>query len=604
MLKGGRSALPRLSLDTLASVLIFVSTLLIFWLSPVHQITDSHYSMLLSESLLKHQSFTLDNFNLPRLEPNVNTRDYYVMNGNIWQLELARGHIYYYFPPGSSILSVSYVAVANAAGVSAARSDGTYNPAGEERIETGLAAILMALLAVVFYFTCRSVLPVRWSVLITIAGALGTQVWSVASRGLWSHTWETFLAGIVVYILLSSEMGKRKLNGIVLASVLAWMYFVRPSASVLVVAVSCYVFVYQREAFLRYLVTGGFWFAGFLVYSWSHFGKPLPSYYSATRLRFDLFPIALAGNLVSPSRGLLVYVPVILFIVYLLARYRETLVARRLVWLSLIIIGLHLVLTSSFANLWGDWWGGASYGPRYMTELVPWFMLLAILCVKAMTRWREQHPQRLPGKVFETATAVLLLALSVFINARGALSLDTWKWSQPFTDKQLRAQLWDYRHPQFLAGLQLPAPPTEFPLIEAGRRIDFGTAAADKYLWYGWSGAESGFRWSDGRKASFVFALNEARDLILQINMEPFLAPDLQEQTVVLRLNDESVETFHLVDGQTMVYETMLPRRLLATHNVITFELPNAASPISLKIGKDTRVLGIRIAWLEFQDKK
>src|SRR5215813_8979678 len=91
--------------DFLTAALLFTSVLLIFWLSPVHQVTDSHYSMLLSEALLKHHTFALDTFNLPRLEPNVSTRDYYVMNGDIWQLELAGGHIYYYFPPGSSVLS-------------------------------------------------------------------------------------------------------------------------------------------------------------------------------------------------------------------------------------------------------------------------------------------------------------------------------------------------------------------------------------------------------------------------------------------------------------------------------------------------------------------
>jgi len=519
------------------------------------------------------------------------------MNGDIWQLELAENHLYYYFPPGSSILSLPYVAVANAVGVSAAKPDGTYNPEGEIRIETGLAAILMAALAAVFYFTSRLILPLTWSVLIAVAGVLGTQVWSTASRGLWSHTWETFLTAIVVYMLLAFETGKQRINSIALASVLSWMYFVRPSAGVVVFAVSIYVASCCREAFVKYLIAGSLWLAGFVVYSWIHYGKELPSYYRASRLRFDLFPVAFAGNLISPSRGLLVYVPVTLFVVYLLGRYRQVLIARRLVWLSLSIIVLHVVLTSAFANLWGDWWGGASYGPRYMTDVVPWLVLLAGIAVKA---WRER--QGGIRTLVETACGLLLVAMSVFINARGAVSLETWKWTQPATDKQLRAQLWDWHHPQFLAGLQSHAPPTEFPLLQTEARIDFRTPEADKYLWYGWSGAESNFRWSDGREATFVFALDDVNDLALQVKLGPFLAgASLPQQNLVIKLNKEPVKTVRLSESEIRVYAIALPRNLLSKQNVLTFELAEAASPASLGISNDYRQLGIRVEWLELR---
>ncbi|HKZ01375.1 MAG TPA: hypothetical protein VJ180_04005, partial [Pyrinomonadaceae bacterium] len=480
--------------------------------------------MLLSESLLRHRSFALDGFNLPRLEPNVSTRDQYVMNGDIWQLELARGHIYYYFPPGSSILSLPFVTVSNALGISAANTDGTYNPENETRIQTTLAAILMAFLAAVFYFTSRLILPQVWSVLIALAGSFGTQIWSTASRGLWSHTWAAVLTGLIVYFLVAGEVGRRKINPILVASLLAWLYFVRPNGSIVGSAVTVYIFFFQRELSARYALTGALWLAGFVAYSWIHFGKPLPSYYRAGRLRFDLLPVALAGNILSPSRGLFIYVPALLFVVYLLIRYRKSLPLNRLVGLSLAICALHILFASMFANLWGDWWGGASFGARYTTELVPWFVLLTVLgwkgrmtardlckpgsanrltderldytarvaATKAIPSTKSHESHEITQKTFragfsntkqgaqarrfayktEIVAALLLLGLSIFINARGATSLDTWKWSQPSTDQQLRAQLWDWRHPQFLAGLQPPAPPVEFTLVQPPILID------------------------------------------------------------------------------------------------------------------------------------
>jgi hypothetical protein len=585
--------------DVLTGGLIFIITLLVFWFSPVHQVTDSHYSMLLSEALLKHRSFALDNYNIPRLNPNVSTRDYYVMNGDIWQLELARGHIYYYFPPGSSVLSLPYVAVANALGISSANDDGTYNPQNEIRIQTGLAAILTALTAFVFYFTSRLLLPQIPSVIIALAASLGTQLWSIASRGLWSHTWATLLTAGIVWTLLAGETGRRKINPIILATLLAWLYFVRPNGSIVVVAVTIFILLFYRPIFARFVLTGAIWLTAFITYSWLHFGKLLPSYYQASRLRFDLLPVALAGNLFSPSRGLILYVPALLFVGYLLIRYWKQVPNRRLVWLAISISAFHILLVSTFANLWGDWWGGASFGPRYTTELVPWFVLLALLGLKggsthettAATGWRYVEP----------AVGALLVFVSVFINGRGATSLDTWKWSQPSTDRQLRAQLWDWRHPQFLAGLQSPAPPVEFPLVQPGTEIDLAAPQAGQYLWYGWSGSETGLRWSDGREATIVFGLADMRDLLLEIRMEPFLAgTQIVSQRLNIKLNNQHLQALTLSDGEMKSYTLKLPQTILKHQNVITIEMPDATSPRSLKTGKDERLLGVRVGSVRF----
>lgn len=615
------SAPSRVSLDFLNGALIFVLSLLVFWFSPVHQVTDSQYSMLLSESLLRHRSFVLDGFNLPRLEPNVSTRDHYVMNGDIWQLELAQGHIYYYFPPGSSILSLPFVTVANALGISAANSDGTYNLENEKRIQTAQAAILMALLATVFYFTSRLILPHVWSVVIALAGGFGTQIWSTASRGLWSHTWAAFLTASIIYFLVAGEVGRRNINPLVMASLLAWLYFVRPIGSIVAGAMTIYILFFHRDLFVRYAITGILWLAGFIAYSLIHFERPLPSYYQAGRLRFDLLPVALAGNILSPSRGLFVYVPALLFVIYLVIRYRKHLPLNRLVGLSLAICGLHILFASMFANLWGDWWGGASFGPRYSTEIVPWFVLLTILGLKGRMMADEHFAAEaitpvdsLPDarvSMFparnrllargEIVIGALLLGLSILVNARGATSWDTWKWSQPSTDQQLRALLWDWRHPQFLAGLQSPAPPVEFPLVQAPIVIDVTSPESGKYLWYGWSGPEKNLRWTDGKEASIVFSLNEARALLLEMKLAPFLSGSrLMQQNLTLKLNDQPLKSLTMSDGDMRIYSFSLPKSLLKTRNVLAIELPDAASPASLNVGSDNRQLGISVESMRF----
>ena len=131
-----------------------------------------------------------------------------------------------------------------------------YNPHGEVMIEAGLAALLMALLAAIFFYTARILLSPGWSAVIALGGALGTQVYSTASRALWSETWGILLLGVVIFMLLAHESGKRHLSPILLATLLSWMYFVRPTFAVPIVAISIYLFLFHRALLLRYAITG------------------------------------------------------------------------------------------------------------------------------------------------------------------------------------------------------------------------------------------------------------------------------------------------------------------------------------------------------------
>lgn len=589
----------RIKPDALTAGLIFIVAFFIFSASPLTQYTDSKYSMLLSQSLLEHRSFTLDGYAIPRLKPLYNNNAY--KNGDMYQLELVGDHLYYYFPPGASVLSAPFVTVMNLFGVSAANADGTYNLQGEGRIQSGLAALLMALLAVVFYYTSRLLLPPGWSLIIALGGVLGTPVWSTASRGMWTHTWSILLLGTLILIVLARETGKRELSPVILASLLSWMYFVRPTSSIFIVALSVYVFLYHRRVFLRYAITGAAWFAGFIAFSWYHYGQMLPNYNRAGRLSFEQFWTGFAGNLISPSRGLLVYVPALLFIAYLLARYRKQIVFPRLVWLALLVSIIHLTVSAGFT----PWHGGYCYGPRYSTDLVPWFVLLGILGVKAMLTWRDENTTRINAVAWNASLigGSLLLLLSVFINGRGAISPETETWNKlPVDVDKWPNKVWDWTYPQFLAGLVRPPPPENFPMV--GNRINFAQPMSERYLYYGWSGNENEFRWTDDDEAAIVFALNDITDADLQMKLSPFLVPgQVSEQRVIISLNGRKIETLALRETAAREYSLALPQELLRRKNILTFELPDAASPMSLGISNDSRLLGMAMYWLQIRSR-
>jgi len=576
---------------------IFCLTLVLFLTARVHQVSDSNYSMLVSESLMKHRSFTLDQYAIPRYEP---TWTGYFRDGPIYQLELVNGHLYYYLPPGTSILSIPYVAVLNVFGLSAANPDGTYNPRGEVRIEASLAALLMALLACIFFFTARLILPRGWSVIVALSGALGTQVYSTASRALWSETWGIFLLGLVVLLLVAYETGRHRFHPVLLASLLSWSYFVRPTFVLPILAITFYVLVFHRRFFLSYALTGAAWFSGFVYYSWSHFGKWLPGYYQASRLQFDNFWSALAGHLVSPARGLLVYVPVLFFVAYLLVRYRRQLTYPRLVWLSLWIISTHLIVISAFQH----WWGGHSFGPRLATGLVPWFVLLGILALGAMLKaatTRSNTAGSLKAGRIQLVCGGLLLVLSLFINTVGATEHATWLWNQrPLDIDRHPERLWDWRQPQFLAKFLPFPPPREYPGLST-TRIEFSNPEAERYLWYGWNEAENGSRWADN-DAALVFATVDNNTRVLRLNISPFLVPGkLDSQAVMVALNGQPLTTLTLRDPQPQVYSLTLPGGMLRDKNILSFQMPQAQSPQRLGTGEDPRLRSINLHWMEIQ---
>ncbi len=429
-----------------AGALIFITTLAVFLLSQVNQVSDSRYSLLVSHSLLQGGRLDISPYAIADVvvgTPGV------PRGARAYQFELVNGRVYYYFPIGSSVLSIPFVAVANVLGVSVVDQDGAYQARTEDALQRTFAALLMASFSWLVFSMSSLLLSVRLSLLTSFGCALGTQVWSTASRALWSDTWGIVLVGLAVYFLVQHETGRRPLRPMLLASLLAWAYIVRPTNSIAILCIAVYLFAAHRATFSRFALCGGAWAIAFVGYSFAHFGQALPSYYLANRLTFDSFWTALAGNLVSPSRGLFVFVPTLLFVAYLLIRYRRHVELRGLAALALCIVAAHIVMVSGF----GHWWGGHSYGPRLLTGLVPWFALLGMLALRA--RLMSQANADAGGPPVRTrrenVVGSLLLFISIAIHLHGATNARAYEWNaKPVDVDFMPSRLWDWSDPQFL----------------------------------------------------------------------------------------------------------------------------------------------------------
>jgi hypothetical protein len=448
-----RATSSSLLLTNRLRALLFSVCFVVFELSPVFALSDSNYSMLLSESILRNHSTHLNGYRFPSpIQQSARCASPIgpiAIEFQTYQLDIVDGNVVYCYPNGTSLLSVPFVWVMNLFGVREATSTGECNRAGEIKTQRLLASLLMATLSVIVVFnTALLLVDTMPALVIAIGTAFGTQMWSTASRVMWSHTWFIFLGGLVAMVLLRREARVGESQPILLATLLSWMYFTRPTGIVPITCITIYMFAYLRVEFVAYAISGAVWFAAFVLYSWFTFGKVIPDYYLDSRMHPGQLASSLPAILFSPSRGLFVFVPILIFVFYLLIRYWQAVPHRRLATLAIAIVLLQFVTISC----WPVWWGGLSYGPRLLTDLVPWFALIAILGCAA-----RSHGGSSNLSTSEMVMAASLLILSIMINARGAISWSTTHWQLDVALDQHPERALDWSYPEFLAGL-IPVP--------------------------------------------------------------------------------------------------------------------------------------------------
>ena len=223
-------------------VAIFVITWVIFIVSPVRVLTDSRYAALVGPALASW---------IAGAGPVVSESRRPPLPGP------DRGRARLSLVPDRRASPGDAVRLAaGSPRVFGGRSGRGVQRAGRHDRPGRLAATAMALLAVVVFKTALAVLPPRWSGVVALASVLGTQIWSNSSRVLWGDTFLVLIMGIAIWRLVLHEKGTRPLSAPLLATVLAWGYFARPTASIAIVAVTLYLLLHHRRLVLPFVATG------------------------------------------------------------------------------------------------------------------------------------------------------------------------------------------------------------------------------------------------------------------------------------------------------------------------------------------------------------
>ena len=139
----------------------------------------------------------------------------------------------------------------------------------------------------------------------------------------------------------------------------------------------------------------------------------------------------------------------------------------------------------------------------------------------------------------------------------------------------------------------------------AGQRIDFSSAGSgQRYVRSGWSVGESWGRWSLGKTALLRLRLSPlppASSISLQLRLLAYVNDRHPEQNVAVSVNGKQVRnlSFHAEQKGGEAREETIAANVGADGEIaLSLYTPDAASPRSLGLGDDDRVLGVGLVSL------
>jgi hypothetical protein len=337
-------------------------------------------------------------------------------------------------------------------------------PGGANVLAAFSASVISGLSVGLVFFMARGRLAAGGAAAVALGFGLGTGMWPTVSQTLWQH--ETAILGLAIAMLPFTREPIEVRGAVAIGAGLALAGMARPqlSPAIAVVLAGTFALGGAKQGAVAAAIAGS-GAAIIITCNLLWFGTPLGAAPMLEALHetvhgisasFTLNPEGLAGLLISPNRGLLVYSPVVLVAAAGLGTAVREGMRSPLLW-CLAAATVQWLFYGSYAV----WWGGYTYGPRYMLDVLPLAAPLAAAGL-AVLRTRIAH-----------ATAVLLLTWSVVVAATGAFCYPHEQWNNdPTNVDRDHARLWDWTDIQIARCWQRGPSPQNFNLFtrEAFRR--------------------------------------------------------------------------------------------------------------------------------------
>jgi len=335
-------------------------------------------------------------------------------------------HVCSIFPPGIAFLAFPFFL--------------PFVLAGANALDLGLlvrvghvaAATIEVIATLLLWSVMRRFASERWSLALVILYFFGTSVRTIASQALWQHAGVHLAVAIALWLVFLARpvtLWRELAAGVALG----FGAVVRQTTAMLVP----FVPAARVRATVLAIVGAAIGVLPLLVYSNLAFGNLLEQGYGTKP--FDTSPlIGLYGLMLSPSRGLFVYEPYLLFAFATIVLLRP---GRDHLELRLLSLVYAWVATAILYSTYAEWWGGRVFGPRFLDDLAPaLFLLLA---------WGIGHGLLARGVARVVFAACAAWSLLIFQAASFVYDQNTWDL-HPANINVDPSRLLDWSDPQWL----------------------------------------------------------------------------------------------------------------------------------------------------------
>jgi hypothetical protein len=399
---------------------------------------DPQLTLLTAQAILENGSIQLDEYKARVIDEHFTTGK--------WKYHEVNGHIYYNYPLGTPLLSIPFVAIANALGYDMAIEN------HDHFWQIQIAAILCVVMLLLLRKIALRFMD-KWSALFwSTAFMFSTSFLSVNGTALWSFHFELiFLCLAVLEIIRVEQTEGGSVRPLYMGFLLFSAWFARPAALPFLVAVMLWL-AWRRnlKAFVMVGLSSCALLVLFIAYSMLVHQRWLPLYYdpftwNGAVSQHTMF-FKLKALLFSPFRGLFVYTPILLasFVGLFIPEVRRS----KLYGVMIGWFVLHVLMLTRH----GNWWGGWSYGPRLFTDALPALIVMFFLTIHHAAKWSRPLAKKLMQGFL-----VVTLFFGAFVHTlQGLYNPETISWNDfPQADLVPDFYAWNWRYPAFFANAEM-----------------------------------------------------------------------------------------------------------------------------------------------------
>ena len=290
------------------------------------------------------------------------------------------------------------------------------------------AAFLTSVSVFIIFLTIYSLFgSVVYSFFGALAYGFATMVYSTAAQGNWQHAPSLLLISLSFYLFFFFLTSKRQSLLILISLLLAFATLIRVINAVFFIAIiSALLFYKPYKKFIIYPFIIFF----LLLFIWQGITSAMgiPGGYNSEIVRslqsFNIFYTlqVIISLLISPNVGLLIFCPLCILsflgiykVLHAVLKNNEKQLQPFFIFLLTSVASFFLILF--FNSFWWAWEGGYSWGPRLLTEAVPFFIYLGVYFIYTLKG-------KISKATFLTIFFILFFYSSVFVHAVGVYAND------------------------------------------------------------------------------------------------------------------------------------------------------------------------------------